>query len=645
MGFFSRIFQPDPVVAYGKELLEFPTEGLASLVDSMSVEEIYASQPMLRIVVDFIARNTAHLGLKTFTRIGEDRHRVRDGNLPQIIANPNPFLTRYELFYRLTLDRKLYDIAYWWVHLDPARETAGGWRIDPIPPTWVTKHIGLSPFGVEAIEFAPMGARRPIRIDAPELIVFPGHLPGSARGHISPVETLKSLLAEQTYAAKYREQIWKRGGRASAVIERPAGVAWSDETARRFREDFRRLWTGNGANAGGVPVLEDGMKITRLGFSAREEEFVEVAKLSLQTVAAIYGVNPVMVGLLDHANYSNVREFRRMLYGDTLGPDLASIEERLNNFLLPLVDPDRDLFVEFNIEEKLQGAFEEQANVLSSSVGRPWMTADEARRLQNLPALGGDAAKLVTPLNVLVGGLASPRDTAPNKTHGQAKTGRPYRAKSPDHIGDDDRAAFEEVFARFYKRQARTVLSRLGAKAGGEWWDGDRWDRELAEDLLPVQQAVADRIGREQMRHLGYEPGDYDVDVTRAWLEAVGRSKAQAVNRATFRQLAETLDNGDDPAGVFDLAQSSRVQTASSTLCACMAGFALTEAARQSGRAGATKTWLVQSANPRSAHAVMDGETVPLGEVFSNGLKWPGDPAGDVDQVAGCQCGIEVVIP
>jgi len=34
----------------------------------------------------------------------------------------------------------------------------------------------------------------------------------------------------------------------------------------------------------------------------------------------------------------------------------------------------------------------------------------------------------------------------------------------------------------------------------------------------------------------------------------------------------------------------------------------------------------------------MAGETVPLGELFSNGMDGPGDPAGGADEVAGCTC-------
>ena len=42
----------------------------------------------------------------------------------------------------------------------------------------------------------------------------------------------------------------------------------------------------------------------------------------------------------------------------------------------------------------------------------------------------------------------------------------------------------------------------------------------------------------------------------------------------------------------------------------------------------------------------MNGETVPYSEPFSNGAMWPGDAdALDVDEVAGCQCAVDIEIP
>lgn len=88
-----------------------------------------------------------------------------------------------------------------------------------------------------------------------------------------------------------------------------------------------------------------------------------------------------------------------MLYGDTLAPILKQIESKLNQVVVPLVAPGGDVYVEFNLQEKLRGSFEEQARVLQSAVGRPFMTVNEARSLQNLPNIdNGD--ELYIPLNM-----------------------------------------------------------------------------------------------------------------------------------------------------------------------------------------------------------------------------------------------------
>jgi hypothetical protein len=50
------------------------------------------------------------------------------------------------------------------------------------------------------------------------------------------------------------------------------------------------------------------------------------------------------------------------------------------------------------------------------------------------------------------------------------------------------------------------------------------------------------------------------------------------------------------------------------------------------------KTWVVTSDKPRPSHEAIDGETVPYGDPFSNGLYYPGDPTGSADETAGCTC-------
>ena len=97
-----------------------------------------------------------------------------------------------------------------------------------------------------------------------------------------------------------------------------------------------------------------------------------------------------------------------MLYGETLGPIIRQIEDRLNAFLLPMLGiDDGRVYVEFNVDARLRGSQEEQAAVAAAAVGAPYMTINEYRALQNLPAVeGGDA--LVQPLNVTQNGSHDP---------------------------------------------------------------------------------------------------------------------------------------------------------------------------------------------------------------------------------------------
>ena len=624
------------------EVTTFSTTAPLTVADlhilGKSPEQLWREQPHLRTVVTFVARNIAQLGLHTFERSEDgNRQRLRDDPVAKLLRQPNSEMTSYELVFALVADLALYDCAYWFV--SESTDSPSGWTIKHIPPTWVQGTYGKNAFYVDGYKVAIPSQNTVQNIPAGNMLVFHGWNPSDPRKGSSPVDALKAILSEQMHAQAYREQVWKRGGRVGAVMTRPAGAPkWTAEDKTKFQKAWQAKYAGDNAPAaGGVPILEDGMSLERLGFSAKEDEYVEGNKLALSTVAQVYHVNPTMIGLLDNANYSNVKEFRRALLGDTLGPTMAQIEDRINTFLVPRVTKAAEAYVEFNVAEKLQGSFEEQAAARSTAVGRPWQTVNEVRAQDNLAALpDGDA--LVTPLNVLVGGQASPRDSAP-----KANFVRAIRMKNRAPVTYEEKAA--EVLERYFKRQRERVLGMLGAKADLDWWDEERWNSELADDLLKIGVLTAGEVGPNQAAALGYSRDDYDPDVTVNFLRAVAESRAGGINAVTRKQIEDALESDDEddtPARVFEIALGERRLAAAATLVTTFSAFASAEAGKQLAPDTGTKTWVVGSRNPRSSHAYMDGETVGINDSFSNGMAWPGDPVGGVDEVAGCQCSIEI---
>lgn len=405
MGLLDRIrawFSPrTPEISYFND-------SVIQAVLEQTPAQLYRSQPHLQTVINFRARNVAQLGLHAFHRVSDtDRTRSRDSATAKLLSRPNPDQTLYQLINGLVCDFSLYGVAYWL--MIPNVEAASGWEIRAISPAWVKGTTGGTVWSPDTYQVeTPSGKVQ--SISAKDVLVLREWNPNGGPGAVSPIESLKDVLAEQIEAWRYRRQVWQRGGRVGSYVSRPKDAPqWDDAGRARFQEEWRSF-QANGARAGATPLLEDGMELKRTGFSAREEEWAESTKLSLQTVAAVYHVQPAMIGMSETATYASISEFRSMLYTETLGPLLVQIESWLNSFLVPRLEgPDSDLYVEFNLDAKLSGNFEEQAKILSTATGAPWMTVNEARARRNLPSIEG-ASDLVVPLNVIKGGQASPQD-------------------------------------------------------------------------------------------------------------------------------------------------------------------------------------------------------------------------------------------
>lgn len=341
---------------------------------------LYRTQPSVRTVVDFLARNIAQLGLHVFRRVSDtDRVRLFDHELAQWIEKPNPAMTRYRLIENLMADLGIYYTAYWlkvrmpnrlgFVRLPPETVEPLGWLL-PEGFVW-TKPDGTQQF------LAPR-----------DLVYFNGYNPANPIIGLSPLETLRRTLAEECAATSYREAYWKNAARLEGVVERPRDAPrWTTDQKQTWREQWAARFSGK---PGQVAVLEDGMIWKQAGSTFRDSEFTAVRKLSREEVAAEYHIPLPMVGILDHATFSNIKEQHKQLYQDALGPWLVNLQEEFERQLLPECDDVDHVYTEFNIAEKLKGSFEEQADSLQRLCGRPIMTGNEGRSRLNLPAMKDD---------------------------------------------------------------------------------------------------------------------------------------------------------------------------------------------------------------------------------------------------------------
>lgn len=617
------------------------------IIEGLTARQLYATQENLHTVISFLTASVAQLPLKVYIRDGENaRKRDRDSTAAKLLRLPNPDQTCYEFIEGLLTEFFLMGSVFAW--LLPDAEAASGYQLRIVPREWIVDTISHTNYAPDVIRITS-GSGSVVEVPREEFVQFRMYNPGNPGGYQSPISALKQTLTEQVNADRFRTDIWRSSGRFNAYLTRPTNVQpWDDNARKAFLKAFREGWGQKGENRGKMPLLEDGMEIKTYQFNAQQAQYAETKQLSREDVAAAYHVNPSLIWHTTTQTYASAKDNARALYADCLGPTLQMLQQRINSFLLPMLGADPGTYVEFDLTEKLKGSFEERAGIIQSSVGGPWMTRNEARADNNLPPIeGGD--DLIVPLNVVEGGQASPTDThmenAGCTCHRHKTKAEPIRIKARSSKSEDEQIA--EALRKFFKRQAASVIPKIGAEVE-KWWDKERWNKELTDDLEPLIDKIADAHGQEAADALGAE---YDQRRTRKYLRVLSEGRATAINAATHKKLQAAMQSEDEkntPERVFEKRENADAKTFGRSLATAVAGWAVTHEAPQQAEAQGIhktvkKTW-VTGDNPRAEHAAMNGETVPVDAAFSNGCFWPGDDNGDPDTTCGCNCATEIII-
>ncbi len=623
----------------------------------MKLSALYERQSAVRTVIGGIARHIAQLQLHLFRKKpDDDRERVTDHPILDLLNDPAPGLDSMDWVESMVNFWLLYGNGLAWLRRDAKGVPV---RAIPVPIDEIVDKKRRGWMQLDWIDIAVDERYQVQRIDASDLI----HLRMfSPRGHcwgLTPALSLTSVLQEADAATKARARWWNNGMRSDRVIERPSEAPrWSEEARKTFRATWQAAYSGVG-NTGIVPILEDGMtlKTVNAEANAKGAQYIETRQLAREEVAAAYWIDPAMVAMVGASSAPNQIEARKRLYVDTLGPLLRKFERKLNAVLLPEWDDTDDLYLEFNVLEKIRGDFDTLANLSRTLVGRPTMTLNEWRARANLPRIDQPwADEVVVPLNVALGTVADPGDTAPpqpgaefdgdGSTQPQKRLQRSGRKASGDvtlSLQAQGRVRYERVLKSTLNRQKAALLSSAGAldrepTGLNELWTPDqdrRWKRELSRDLYRANQATAVPIASVLSAQWGEE---FDEDTIDGWLEANATRSAAGYLDSLNRSLAvsfvtddagpleaikTTFDTKIGTAGVWAVSHATEV-----------GNWSRMEAAKSAGRP--TKTWTSTTGNAR--HAFLDGETVELGGVFSNGWDQPGAIGMPPEEKSGCGC-------
>lgn len=637
---------------------------------AMTYLQIYRTQPSVRQVVSFIAENIAQVPIKTYQRMSDaDRQVLRDHPVQRMLDNPSPMLSQFEFIRDLVTDLEVFDVAFFQIARANGGKDLAVTRLfpDSVELRDISSLLGPQTFRVHR------GDGTYVDLSREDVLYLKGY--GDERG-ISPMETLRQTIAEDQAASKYREGLYKNGMRNAGVIERPLEAPdWSEKARLRFLGQLEDRFTGE-QNSGRPLLLEEGMTWKSDQISMQSQEYIAGRELTTRVVANAYRISPSILGLAD-APYASITAYNQQLYQNALAPRLTHITQSIERQLLALTERrDDNIYLEFNLQAKLRGSFQEQAAIAQMAVGKPFMTVDEYRALLDLPPMeqgeaGPRFADVGLPALVQAGivsaawaaeqvgapteglpTIAEPMGGSPDPspaggTPGAPQTGagatdqpapsqdQPKQAKASR--GDRGLTNRRSTYADQIAQELNKTFARVLRSAKAKSYVKARYERELAADLRPVLERVTVAEGARKAAQLG---GEFDPAYVQHYLDSAAKNIAR--NVAASAEEAVKRHTGEDGAVNEDALKTALNGIAVATgigAATNLVSFARESAGKQTN--AGTKTWTVTS-GADSRHSDVDGETVKLGTLFSNGLAYPGDPSGDPEQTAGCLCLLDI---
>lgn len=381
----------------------YPRVGLELTAKFASYGAIYRNQLWVYVVVNKRAKATARLPLKVYRREKEGRQEVRDDPYAQLLRRPNP---SHDPFFFWLWTSSTLDVtgeAIWLKIRGSGRRVVELYPVHPslidvkkypvdesgkvlpfsnVDPTKTRTQTFYAHYGTAA----NVASQMPVYLIPEEDVVhFRTYNPDNTIRGLSPLEPLRQTILNEDSTRRAAESFWKNGARPGVALTHPKTL--SLEAAQRLRENWDALHAGVD-RTGNTAVLEEGMKPEIIPLNMEEAQYIATRRINREEVCACWDVPPPAVGIHDRSTFNNVQELLRAVYRDTMPPHLGLMESVMDHQLRPEFAED-DLYAEFLMDEVLRGTFEERAEKIQAAINSGTLTPNEARALDNRPALEG----------------------------------------------------------------------------------------------------------------------------------------------------------------------------------------------------------------------------------------------------------------
>lgn len=633
-------------------------------------EQMYMAVSMVYSCVSVIAQTVAQCRLRVLDAATEQEididPRVAGVQLPSdlvIFRRPNRWQTYYEFWEATFGFLELRGECPWLLLRDKRGQVV---QILPVRPD----RVDIVPSATDYIDHYILVVGTERVVIAPEDMIFWRYWnPQDDWRGLSPISAAALDVELDLCAVEGNRQMFANGVRPSGVMTTDMPIQ-NQEMLDRVADRFNEKYAGY-QKIGKVIFLSGGFKWQAINLSAKDMETIEQRKFSEHKVRQIYRVPPLYtMDLTDASVLANADVQERLLWEANILPKLRRIEERLNEFILPLITQ-RSVVVRFDYSRV--DALRKNTAILSQIyqvamklgavtpnevrvdvLGKPRIDKPEMDTHYIDPALmplaiddqeaGIPAARVASDIMMKAKALADSSKKVNDVADEIAALRKwqreeAWRQKARNSQQRFNRLAEERIrrfagrLGKLFAEQRDEVLANLRVQKmykaidpAAVQFDFDKWVKRFEEEGRP-EIAVALRVAGEQLlAEVGAE-GSFEVYNERvlAFIGARVARYANLVNETTKQRVDEIVRQGIieglDIESIgkrieqfFD--SPGRAQMIARTEVVSGMNFGRIEGMRQGGYE--YHRWMTQrDSEVRPDHALADGQVVKVGDEFT----------------------------
>lgn len=655
---------------------------------------MFSKSPRLA-VVDRIASDLANISGRLL-RVDADgsETEVTDHPFLNLMKQPNPL---YEMtssaIWRL---QEIYLMLVGEGFLIMERDERSGQPVElwNVPPHWVktTPHLGYPYYQI----ISPGGLSMDVSVEDMFVMKQLNPLDPFMRG-LGVAESIADEVEIDEYAAKFQKRFFYNDATPPVVFLMPdATPTQRDEFMARWNQKHEGVENSHKAAAltGNVTVKEIG------GGNGKNLGFIESRAAMRDAVLEHFGVPREIMGITENSNRATADSAQYIYAKNILTPRIQQREEAINNQLLPLFGEGLrwryDAIIPYDKEfDKTKALEGYTAGLLTKNEARRLINMPDVE--------GGDVYRISVndlflsesedPAEVTKALLEDDLPVEPD-TKAKRRVNISAALRKEDMLLQENVRIFEAAVSQYFASQMKEISKTLGEGVKAEprnaleklddflLPDGT-FDPELWAALSePEQKQMTDAIvsgllnWREEAKKLNqlffplwkkaYEDGadlsrdSYGIaEIQRPEFVSAakihGGKRIVGIQQTTRNNIAAIIAKGvENGSSQAELRKSIQTEMAGSSAARVkliarqetMTALATGQFDMMQSAGAQTKTWHHRpQKNPRDGrhgtvnHVALEGETVLIGEKFSNGLRYPRDPEENrPEEIINCRC-------